>query len=107
MKPNYWIVSLAFALVVTNGYWFIQVLDAGVSLTYSRDSAKMASDMYREAVRLANLDLKGLTAEEALASIGDDLNGSPAFEKPSEKCIYVGQVCVKLNDERVVVGIGE
>jgi hypothetical protein len=60
--------------------------------------------MYEQTLRLANLELIGLGADEALAKIGKDVYGLDPFEK--EGCIYAGNVCVRLNEGRKVDGIG-
>ena len=106
MKPLHWIFSLAGLLVATNLFWLYQVIDGGVTQTYRDAQAELNETMYREAVRLANLDLIGLPADEALTRIGTDLKGFEPFEKAEDPCIYVGQVCVRLDEDRVVVGIG-
>jgi len=103
MKSSYWITILLIALVTSNAYWMMLSLDSGITQTYQESSLELAHKMYEQTLRLANLELTGLGADEALTKIGKDVYGLDPFEK--EGCIYAGNVCVRLNEDRKVVGI--
>ena len=61
--------------------------------------------MYNQTIILANLDLKGKTAEHAILLIGKDVYGLAPFFK--DGCVYAGQVCVQLNENNIVTGFGD
>ena len=107
MKPKYWIAALAVLLVVTNLFWLYQTIDTGITLTYVNSSAEMSGESYAQAVRLANLDLIGLPATEAVNRIENDpgLSDLNIFEKREDRCIVVGWVCVRLSEDRLVTGL--
>jgi hypothetical protein len=99
VKTRLTIVFLAVALVLTNAYWFFGILDQGVTLTYMQSSLEMSQKQYEQSVILSNLDLNGLSAEEAIKRIGKDVYGSEPFVK--EGCIWAGQVCLRLENNEV------
>ncbi len=105
MKPKYWIIFLAVLLLVSNVYWLYTSLDFGISYTYLEASNEMSEKMLAQTTRLANMELIGLNADEALEKIGLDEYGLQPFEK--EGCIIAANVCVRLDENRVVIGIGE
>ena len=105
MKPRHWIIFLVIALVSSNAYWMMTALDSGITLTYQESSLELARKMHEQTLRLANLELIGLGADDALAKIGKDVYGLDPFEK--EGCINAGNVCVQLDENRRVVGIGD
>ena len=102
MSPKFWIVVLIALLVGSNAYWLVQAIDTGITMTYREASYDSTAKSYDQTIRLANLDLLGLSADEALAKIGVDSYGSEPFEK--DGCIYAAQVCVRLDESRTVVG---
>ncbi len=71
-------------------------------MTYRDASFDHTAKGYEQALRLANLDLLGMSADEAILTIGLDSYGSGPFEK--EGCIYTAQVCIVLDEDRKVVG---
>jgi len=104
MKCRYWIILLVIALVSSNAYWMMTTLDSGITLTYQESSLELTQKMHEQTLRLANLELIGLGADEALEKIGKDVYGLQPFEK--EGCINAGNICVRLDENRKVVGIG-
>lgn len=105
MKPKYWIITLAVLLVVSNAYWIYSMLDFGITHTYLEASNEKSEKMLAQTTRLANMELIGLNADEALQKIGLDEYGLEPFEKNG--CINAAGVCVRLDENRVVIGIGE
>lgn len=104
MSAKYWIVALVGLLLLTNAFWFYAIVDQGISYTYLEASYDSASNSLAETRRLANLNLIGRGADEVKTLVGESLSGFEPFEK--EGCLYVGQVCLRLDDDRVVVGFG-
>lgn len=92
-------------LVASNAYWLYALLDSGISYTYLEASHEMSEKMLTQTTRLANMGLLGLPAVTAIKRIGLDAYGLEPFEK--EGCIYASHVCVRLNEDRVVVAIGD
>lgn len=105
MKPKFWIIFLIVLLLVSNIYWLHVLLDEGVSYTYLESSYETSEKMLEQTTRIANLKLIGLPADKAIQLIGEDVYGLTPFEK--EGCIYAGNVCVQLDKNRIVVGIGK
>jgi len=105
MKPKYWIIFLIVLLAVSNIYWFVVLLDQGISNTYREASYEMSEKMLEQTTRIANLQLLGLPADEAIEVLGEDVYGLMPFEK--EGCIIAGNVCIRLDENRIVEGIGE
>jgi len=100
MKPKYLIVILLFALIGSNLYLLYALFDQGVSLMYTTDSLGRARRQYEQTVILANLNLTGLSSKEAIEKIGEDIYEQNPFIK--EGCIWASQVCVRLEDDKVV-----
>ncbi len=86
-------------MIGSNAYWFIVVLDQGITQTYMESSLEQAQKQYEQSVILSNLELNGLSSEEALERIGKDVYGLEPFVK--EGCIWAGQVCLGLENNRV------
>lgn len=103
MTPKHWIILLTALLVISNAYWVFVMIDTGITMTYREASFDLTEKTAEQAVRLANLNLIGMGADEALALIGKDVYDLEPFEK--EGCLYAGQVCLRLDDNRVIVGI--
>lgn len=99
MKSKLSILILVLSLVVTNAYWLFVVFDQGVTQTYMESSIEMSQKQYEQAVILSNLELKGMKAEDAIKRIGKDVYGAGPFIK--EGCIWAGQVCLNLENNRV------
>lgn len=89
---------------MSNAYWLYALLDSGVSYTYLEASYETSEQMLAQTTRLANMELTGLPADTAIKRIERDVNGLEPFEK--DGCIYAAQVCIRLNEDRVVVSIG-
>lgn len=100
MKSKLAIIFLVIALIGTNAYWFIVVLDQGITQTYMESSLEMSQKQYEQSVILSNLALNGLSSEEAINRIGKDIDGFEPFIK--EGCIWAGQVCLSLENNRVI-----
>ena len=99
------IVALALLLVGSNLFWIVRAIDDGVTVTYMEANLDSLRDSQSAAVTLANLNLVGLPADVALAKIRARVDAASVFEKQSENCIVVSQVCVQLDDSRRVSAI--
>jgi len=75
------------------------VLDQGVTQTYTEASSETAQKQYEQAVVLSNLQLIGLSSEEAIEKFGKDVYGLDPFVK--EGCIWAGEVCLLLEGNKV------
>ncbi len=91
------------ALVGSNLYWIYTIFDQGVTQMYTEMSLDSTIKQLEQTTVLANLNLKGLTKDQALEKIGKDVYGFDPFVK--EGCIWAGQICVALNNNHVI-GIG-
>jgi len=98
-----WIVFLLLALVISNGYWLYKMLDTTITLKYAVDSYKSTEKALEQAIRVANLNVVGITAEDALEQLSPTVNGLTPFEK--EGCINVTQICLELDEYRMVTGV--
>ena len=105
MKTQHWIALLVALLVISNAFWFYQAVDSGVSLTYARSNAELTTNTLDAAVRLANMNLVGAPVETALRRIEADSGLPEAFEKTTERCVVVAQLCVRYNADRTIIGI--
>lgn len=103
MKPKCWIITLAIVLVLGNAFWLYQTIDNGITMTYQGSSFELTKKMYEQTILLANMQIIGLGADEVMTKIGKDVYGLEPFEK--EGCIIAGQVCIRLDENRVVTGI--
>ena len=72
---------------------------------YTESSLDSAQSEYKQIVVLANSNLVGLSASEAMKRIEKDINGLEPFLK--EGCLHYGQICLRLNSENIIVGFGE
>ena len=90
-------------LVISNGYWFYTTVDNAVTLHYAQDSARSSANRLEQAIRLANLNVIGKSAEEVLQELTPDVYGLEPFEK--EGCIYAGQICLMLSKNRTVIEV--
>jgi len=99
------IVALALLLVGSNLFWIFRAVDDGVTVTYMEASLDSLRDSQSAAITLANLNLIGLPADVALEKIRARVDAASVFEKQSENCIVVSQVCVQLDDSGRVSGI--
>ena len=105
MNAKYWIALLVALLVISNAFWFYQAVDSGISLSYARSNAELTTGTLDAAVRLANMNLVGTPVETALRRIEAD-SGLPAvFEKTTERCVIVAQLCVRYNADRTIISI--
>ena len=104
MSSRAWIIFLVILLIGSNAYLVYNTIDFGVSHTYLEASMEDASKRAEQAVRLANLNLIGLDIAQARRLIGKDVYDLEPFEK--EGCLWVGQICLKLDDENRIVSIG-
>ena len=102
---KYWIVFLITLLLGTNAFWVLSVIDDAVTCSYSDASFDTTLKMYNQTIILANLDLKGKTAEQAISLIGKDVYGLAPFIK--DGCVNAGMVCVQLNENNIVTGFGD
>ena len=105
MKAKYWIGLLVALLVISNAFWFYQSVDSGISLTYARSNAELTVRTLDAAVRLANMNLVGIPLETALRRIEADSALPAPFEKKTERCVVVAQLCVRYSADRTINGI--
>ena len=96
---------LVALLVATNGFWMYRIFDQAVTLTYLEVSVEDTAKAFRQAEALANLNVIGRTATEVVSMIETDVRGSEPFRK--EGCLYVGSICLRLDDQDVVVAVGK
>jgi hypothetical protein len=85
MKPKYWIITLAIALVLSNGFWLYQTIDTGITMTYQDSSFELAQKMYEQTILLANMQIIGLGADEVITKIGKDVYGLEPLESERKK----------------------
>lgn len=103
MRSRRWIIILVVTLVVTNAFWLFKLLDAGITMTYQDSSYELVQKQYEQTKILANMQIIGLGADQVMSKIGKDVYGLEPFEK--EGCVVAGQVCIRLDSDRVVTGI--
>lgn len=99
MRSKLTIIFLLLVLIGSNAYWFVAILDQGVTQAYTESSLEQAQKQYKQTAILSNLELNGLSSEEALRRIGKDVYGLEPFVK--EGCIWAGQVCLRLENDQV------
>ena len=97
---KYWIIGLVILLLSSNTFWIYALIDDAVTCMYSDASYDMTNQMYRQLLALSNLNLGGLSLEEAKSKIGKDIHGLDPFEK--EGCLYVGQICLQIGKDNTV-----
>lgn len=95
---------LAILLILTNSFWVYNILDDAVTCMYSDSSFELTQKMYEQTTMIANLNVIGKHADEVLAQLTPDVYGLEPFEK--EGCIIAGQVCLELNESRVITAVG-
>jgi len=98
------IIVLAVLLVGSNLYWFYRMMDIGISNTYREASFDTLRNSYDAAIGLANLNLIGMSADEAIETVFEAEVSEAAFEK-SDGCLYVSEVCLQLDESRTVIEI--
>ncbi|CAA0091441.1 Uncharacterised protein [Halioglobus japonicus] len=101
MSSKKWIVLLALLLLGSNAYWLIHVIDGGISYTYLESDRDLAESSAIAVTALANLNLIGLSKDEALAKI-ESLEKETPFYKSVDSCIYLAQICVKIDSTGMV-----
>jgi len=72
-------------------------------MTYQDSSYELVQKQYEQTKILANMQIIGLGADQVMSKIGKDVYGLEPFEK--EGCVVAGQVCIRLDSDRVVTGI--
>ena len=105
MKCKHWIILLIATLVVSNTYLAYIIVDNGVTMTYQESSFDMAQKSYEQTLRIANLNIISRNADDAIKLLGKDVYGLDPFEK--EGCLYIGQVCLLLDENRTITRVGE
>ena len=100
---RYWVVGLAIALIVSNGFWGYKFIDDAITRTYSAASYETTSSMLDQAIVLANLKLIGQSVDQAKARIGRDIRGFEPFQK--EGCLYVEGICLKHDENDIITEI--
>jgi len=105
MKCKYWTILLIVTLVISNSYLAYIIVDNGVTMAYQESSFDMTQKSYEQTVRIANLNIIGRSADDAITLLGKDVYGFDLFEK--EGCLYAGQVCLLLNENRIITGVGK
>jgi hypothetical protein len=102
---KYWIIALVALLLGSNAFWMFALLDDAVTCMYSDASYDITNQMYRQSLALSNLNLVGLSVDEAKVLIGKDIHGFEPFEK--EGCLNVGQICLQVSNSRTIEVIRE
>ncbi len=102
---KYWITGLITLLIGSNAFWIFRLADNAVTDMYTDASSELTEQMYRQSLALSNLNLVGLTIEEAKIKIGTDINGGVLFEK--EGCLYVGQICLQVSNNGTIKELRE
>ncbi len=97
MSLKTWIVILLLALIGSNVFWLIQMLDAGISYTYLHSSLDTAERTSEAAIEIAKMNLVGVAQEEALEQLRALEPQISVFWKEQESCIYAAEVCVFIN----------
>ncbi len=97
------ITFLFLALLISNSYWIYKSVDNAVTISYAADSINGTAKALEQAIRVANLNVIGMDAEEAFDLLNPDVDGLEPFEKRG--CISAGQICLVLNDTRSVTGV--
>ncbi len=69
-------------------------------MTYVEAGRDLERAQRDQLVVLSNLDLIGLSKDEAMQKIGNDVDGKDLFFK--EGCIWASQVCIEIVDDRVL-----
>lgn len=80
-------------------YWNI---DNGITISYMDVSIESEVYYRKQTTALANLNVIGRTADEVIALAPASIYGAKPFEK--EGCLYYGQVCLRLDEQRVILG---
>ncbi len=93
------IICLSIALIGSNVFWVYAIVDNGVTITYMQSSMDYLQSQLEQTIVLSNMDLVGLSTQEALLRIGKDVDGFDPFIK--EECIWAGQVCMQLENNYV------
>ena len=76
------------------------IIDDAVTCTYSHASYDLLHQMQQQSLILANLNLVGLTVDEAEELIGQDIHGFEPFMK--DGCLYVGQICLEIGKNQTI-----
>jgi predicted metal-dependent TIM-barrel fold hydrolase len=103
MNSRSWVIVLAILLIGSNAYWLYNTVDFGITHSYLEASYEHEQKRAAQAIYLANLNLVGMHADAAKSRIGKDVSGLDSFEK--EGCLYVGGICLRLDDNRLVVSV--
>ena len=97
---KYWIISLVAILLATNAFWLYIFIDEAVTDMYTEANNDRTDQKYRQSLALSNLNLIGLSIDEAKDKVGKDIHGFEPFEK--EGCLNVGQICLQISDNRTI-----
>src|SRR6266446_7395912 len=85
------IVLLAIALVVSNGWWFFQMLDSGISSTYRETTLEDHHAALMQAFAALPVAARtDSTRADVLAAAGDAVGDTEFFEK--DGFVWVGRV---------------
>lgn len=100
-------IFLTILLIVSNLFWFsvfaYKSLDAGISLTYLRDSYDLVHKGLKQALIIANTNLVGKPLSEVKTIIPTDVYGSEPFMK--EGCWVVANLCLKVDKYQRVIRV--
>ncbi|MFO6423617.1 hypothetical protein [Motilimonas sp. KMU-193] len=96
-------IGLFVLLLASNAFWFFAAIDQGISFTYLEASYETLERAHQQLIQLSNLNLIGLTADEAKHLIGHDVYNSEPYIK--EGCLQAGQICMKLDGANQIVAI--
>ena len=97
------ITMLVLLLLISNLFWLYIAVDHAVSDSYSEKNSDFKNKMLEQTVHVANLNVIGMHAAEAKSKLGLSVYGFVPYEK--DGCIIVGEVCLKLNEARLVVTV--
>jgi hypothetical protein len=97
------IAILSILLIATNGYWLYSTIDFGISYTYLESSMDLTAKALEQTMIVANHNVIGMPLEEAQIKFKTDVYGLEPFIK--EGCLYVGQVCLELNDKNIITEV--
>jgi hypothetical protein len=97
-KPRIAIAALALALVASNAWWAYRLLDAGISLTYSRASQEATSELLSQILAVLPIVAKpGASRSEVLAAARIPNDPTGPFQK--EGFVWVGQLGLQFNEQ--------
>ncbi len=80
-------------------------IDCGITQTYHDASEELSTKMLQQSVVIANMNVIGKPLSEVQKLLPKDVDGLEPFIKENEGCFYAGQVCIKYDQKKKVVGV--